>query len=60
MRFFLNYFSLTWAHNLRALNGILALETFRIRHWVARLEVAFFLPFCLKKTFQKVLYDRNW
>ena len=27
MRFFLNYFSLTWRHNLQALNGILALET---------------------------------
>ena len=54
-----NYFSLIWAHNLRALNGILALETW-IRYWVARLEIEFSLLFCLKKTFQRVLYDRKW
>ena len=41
MRFFLNYFSLTWAHNLHVLNGILASETFWIRHRVARLEFFF-------------------
>ena len=41
MRFFLNYFSLTWAHNLHVLNGILASEAFWIRHRVARLEFFF-------------------
>ena len=60
MRFFLNYFALTWAHNFRALNGILASKTFWIRYWVARLEITFSLLFRLKKAFQRVLYDRNW
>ena len=59
MRFFLNSLSLIWAHDLRALTGILASETLWIRHWVARLEIAFSL-LCLKKAFQRVLYNRKW
>ena len=53
-------FPLTWAHNLRVLNGILASKTFWICHWAALLEITFSLLFCLQKAFQRVLYERNW
>ena len=45
MRFFLNYVSLIWAHNLHALTGILTSKTLWISHWVAHLEIVFSLLF---------------
>ena len=61
MRYFLNYFSLIWARNLRALTGILALKKLQICQLLARLGImSSLLFFFLKKAFQRVFYDRNW